>query len=66
MSVTYSPTVCPPRRIPFAIQEKVKLELDYMVKNKIIEPINYHTDWVNAIAVAMKKKGMCNEKQKVQ
>ena len=28
-----------------------------MVKNKIIEPINYHTDRVNAIAVAMKKNG---------
>ena len=52
-----APTVCPPRHIPFAIQEKDKLELDYMVKNKIIEPINCHTDWVNAIAVAMKKNG---------
>ena len=52
-----APIVCPPRRIPFVIQEKVKLELDYMVKNKIIEPINYRTDWVNAIAVAMKKNG---------
>ena len=28
-----------------------------MVENKIIEPINYHTDLVNAIAVATKKNG---------
>ena len=28
-----------------------------MVKNKINEPINYHTDWVNTIVVAMKKNG---------
>ena len=44
-----APTICPPRRISLAIQEK--LNLNWTIYGW---PVNYHTDWVNAIAAAMK------------
>lgn len=50
------PTVNPPRRIPDALQSRVKSELDQMVKDKIITPVKEPTDWVNSLVVVEKPK----------
>ena len=51
------PVVHPPRRVPYAIKDKVKEELDRMVKLEVIEKVDEPTDWVNSIVVAEKPNG---------
>jgi hypothetical protein len=41
----------PPRRLPVAIRDRVKHELDAMCKNGIIEPVNEPSPWVSALLV---------------
>ena len=48
------PVIHPPRKIPFAQRSKVKKELDRMVRDGVIEPVNEPSDWVNSIVVAEK------------
>ena len=51
------PVVHSPRRVPYAIKDKVKEELDRMVQLEVIEKVNEPTDWVNSIVVAEKPNG---------
>lgn len=51
-----TPVVCPPRRIPYALRERLKGELDEMVKNDIIEKVTEPSEWVNALVVVEKPK----------
>lgn len=51
-----TPVVCPPRRIPIALHDRLKDELDSMEKNKIIAKVTEPTDWVNALVVVEKPK----------
>ena len=51
------PVVNPPHRIPVALKEQVKKELDRMEKMEIIERINGPTDWVNSMVVVEKPNG---------
>ena len=51
------PMVHPPRRIPIAIQDKVKHELNRMVKLKVIEKITEPTDWVSSMVTVQKPNG---------
>ena len=51
------PKVHPPRRVPYAIKDKVKEELDKMVRLEVIEKVNEPTDWVNSLVVAEKPNG---------
>ena len=51
------PRQLPCRRIPFALQEKVKIELDHMVKRGILAPITEPTEWVSQMAIAEKSNG---------
>ena len=51
-----TPTVNPPRRIPEALKNRLKIELDQMVKDKIIRRVTEPTDWVNSIVVVEKPK----------
>ena len=51
------PMIHPPRRIPIAIQDKVKHELNRMVKLKVIEKIAEPTDWVSSMVTVQKPNG---------
>lgn len=49
-----SPVVHAPRKVPFALKKKVKVELDKMEKQGVIEKVNEPTDWVNSMVVVEK------------
>ena len=51
------PTVVPPRKVPFALRDKLKKELDRMEKMDVIEKVEKSTDWVNAAVVVEKPNG---------
>ena len=51
------PVVHPPRRVPVALRNKVKQELDRMVSNDIITKVTEPTDWVNSMVVVQKSNG---------
>ncbi|QQP41502.1 Uncharacterized protein FKW44_015903 [Caligus rogercresseyi] len=46
-----------PRTVPLAYREKLKKELDYMVRSKIIEPVDIPTEWVSPSLVVPKADG---------
>ena len=48
--------VCPPRRVPFALRERLKVELDNMERDGIICKVTEPTQWVNALVVCEKPK----------
>ena len=43
------------RRIPVALKDKLKVELEKLVKKKVIEPVSQPTPWVSALALLVKK-----------
>ena len=49
------PVIQPPRRVPVAIRQPLKDELDRMVHLDVIEKVNGPTDWVNSLVIVMKK-----------
>ena len=51
-----APVVCPPRRVPFALRERLKVELDNMERDGIICKVTEPTQWVNALVVCEKPK----------
>ena len=51
------PVVVPPRKLPFAMKERVKKELDRMEKLGVTEEADKPTDWVNAMVVVEKTNG---------
>ena len=52
-----APTVMPPRRVPVALKEKLKNELDRLTQRKVISPIQEPTDWVSSMISAKKPDG---------
>lgn len=42
------------RKLPLAIKDKVKAELDSMVRKGIISPVNKPSDWISALLVVTK------------
>ena len=54
-----TPIISPTRRIPYALNEKVKEEIARMLKLGVIEriPENEPTDWLNTMVVAHKPNG---------
>ena len=51
------PVVLPCRRIPFSIIDKVKDEIDTLVKRGILLPVHQPSSWVNQMAIVEKKNG---------
>ena len=51
------PVVHPARRVPFALKEKLKAELNRMVSLGVIEKVDKPTDWVNSIVIVEKSNG---------
>ena len=53
----YEAKVLPCRRIPFAIQNEVKSELDRLVNLGVLAEVTEPTEWVNQMATVRKKNG---------
>lgn len=51
------PVVHPPRKIPVALKDRVKEELDRMEKMGVIKKVDEPTDWVNSMVVVEKRSG---------
>jgi hypothetical protein len=52
-----TPRVMPCRKIPYALKDKVKVELDKLVKRGILVPVEEPTPWVSQMAVVEKSDG---------
>jgi len=53
---TVTPVVCAPHKIPIAMKEQVKAELNHMTELGVITPVTEAMEWVSAM-VAAKKDG---------
>ena len=51
------PKVHPPRRVPIAIRERLKEELDKMEQDGVIKKVDEPTDWVNSLVIVEKPNG---------
>ena len=51
------PKVHPPRRVPLAIRERLKEELDKMEQDGVIKRVDEPTDWVNSLVIVEKPNG---------
>ncbi|KAK2709280.1 hypothetical protein QYM36_013070 [Artemia franciscana] len=51
------PSVQPPRKVPLAIQDKLKNELEQLVSLRTIEKVTEPTEWVNSMVVVQKPNG---------
>jgi len=51
------PVRVPLRKIPVPIKERVRKELQVMVANGIIEPVNEPSEWISALVVVAKANG---------
>ena len=53
----YTPTEMPPRRVPIAIKDDLKKEIDSLVSKGVLKPIEKPTSWVSQMSVQPKKDG---------
>lgn len=54
---TVPPVIHPPRRVPAALSEPLKKELDSLVAQGIISKVDEPTDWVNSLVCVTKSNG---------
>ena len=54
---TVNPVVLPVHKVPFALKELLKRELDRHVAKGILVPVEVPTDWVSSMVVASKRNG---------
>ena len=52
-----TPTISPARRVPIVLHDKLKSELDSMIKLDVIEPTSKPTKWVNLLVTVEKSIG---------
>ena len=48
------PVQMPPRKLPVAIRDRVKDELDRLCREDIIEPVTEPSAWISALLVVVK------------
>ena len=61
-----APKILPCRKIPIALQQGVKTELDTLVKRGILAPVDEPTQWVSQMAAVVKQNGnlrLCLDQQ---
>ena len=51
------PIIHPCRKTPFAVRDKLKIELNRMVDPGVIEKVGEPTEWVNSLVTVLKKNG---------
>lgn len=51
------PVMCPTRKIPLGLKDKLSVELKRMEELGVVRKVNHPTDWVNAIVLVGKKDG---------
>ena len=51
------PVRMPLRRLPIAVKDKVKAELEELTRNNIIAPVNEPSEWISALLVVAKPNG---------
>ncbi|GFS79378.1 transposon Ty3-I Gag-Pol polyprotein [Trichonephila clavipes] len=51
------PVIHPPRRVPQALQPKLKSTLDKLEKEGIVSKVNKPTDWVQSLVIVEKPDG---------
>ncbi|XP_053376863.1 uncharacterized protein K02A2.6-like [Mercenaria mercenaria] len=52
-----TPVIHPPRKVPIAIKDKLKAELDHMESQDIIAKVTEPTEWVNSLVTVEKSNG---------
>ncbi|XP_059060190.1 uncharacterized protein K02A2.6-like [Achroia grisella] len=51
------PVVSAPRKVPLALQDKLRTELDRMIGLGVIRKVSHPTPWVNSVVIVAKKNG---------
>ena len=54
---TVSPVILPVRKVPLAVEEPLQKEIDCLVAQEILKPVDTPTDWVLSMVVVMKSNG---------
>ena len=57
IDLNVSPVQLPTRKVPIAIKEKLKEELDRLEGLNITTPVNVPTSWISATVITLKKNG---------
>ncbi|XP_045182664.2 uncharacterized protein K02A2.6-like [Mercenaria mercenaria] len=51
------PVIHPPRRVPVAVHDKLKAELQMMLEKRVIQKVSEPTEWVNSLVTVEKGNG---------
>ena len=54
---TVQPVQLPPRRVPLAVKDKLKAELERLAKLEILTKVEEPTDWISSLVVTTKRNG---------
>ena len=54
---TVTPVINPPRRVPFALKDKLKSQLDRLEGLQMIQKVKELTEWVSSLVVVEKPNG---------
>uniref|UniRef100_UPI00398E4F2B uncharacterized protein n=1 Tax=Pristiophorus japonicus TaxID=55135 RepID=UPI00398E4F2B len=61
-----TPAVMPPRRVPIAIKQTLKEELDRLEERQIITKVVEPTDWISSLVTVQKPNGKIRMEKQIQ